>query len=110
MTRVRVYDYVNQPFRQVAEVLARDPSEIIRRATTAAGERASELDARLHARVGPIDVSVSIDIDIGPIDLLAHAYGNDAIRIPLAWRAPPRRLAFPDMQATLTIFSLTSTE
>ena len=110
MPALRVYDYVNHPFADVEAALAIDPAGIIKRATTAASERAADLGAKLHAHVGPIDVTADIAIEIGPYDDTPLASGRKALRIPIAWRALRATRAFPVMQAELTAYPLTSTE
>jgi hypothetical protein len=107
---LRVYDYVNQPFARVAEALSRDTPGILQRATTVAGERAAELGAKLHAHVGPVDVTANVAVEIGPMDDTPLASGREALRIPIAWQAARTKGAFPVMRAELTIYPLTSTE
>ncbi len=107
---MRVYDYVNHPFTQVAAAFTADASGVIQRATTVASERARELGGKLHAHVGPIDVTADIAIEIGPMDETSLASGRPALRIPLAWKAARTPRAFPVMQAELTLYPLTSTE
>ena len=107
---LRVYDYVNQPFARVAEALADDVTGIIQRATTVAGEQSTETDAKLHAHVGPIDLTAGVTIEIGPMDETALPSGRPALRIPIAWHAVKTQRAFPVMQAELIVYPLTATE
>jgi|MudIll2142460700_1097286.scaffolds.fasta_scaffold03446_2 hypothetical protein len=110
LPQLRVYDYVNQPFARVAEALSRDTKGIIQRATTIASERAKDLGGKLHAHVGPIDVTAEISIELGPMDDTPMPSGREALRIPIAWHAIRSQKAFPAMQAEVTIYPLTSTE
>jgi hypothetical protein len=107
---LRVYDYVNQPFERVAAALSGDASGILQRATTVAGERAAELGAKLHAHVGPVDITADVTIDVGPVDETPLPSGRPALRIPIKWHAIRTPRAFPVMQAELTVYPLTSTE
>lgn len=107
---LRVYDYVNQPFDRVSAALREDTRGIIQRATTVAGERASELGGKLHAQVGPIDVTAEVELDLGPMDDTPLPSGRPALRVPVSWRAIRASRAFPVMRAELTVYPLTSTE
>ena len=107
---LRVYDYVNQPFVRVAAALSADTRGILQRATTIASERAETLGAKLHAHVGPIDVTAEIAIELGPMDDTELASGRPALRIPISWKAIRATRAFPSMQAELTLYPLTATE
>jgi hypothetical protein len=95
---LRVYDYVNQPFTRVAEALSRDASGILQRA------------AKLHAQVGPVDLSANVTIELGPLDVTPLPSGREALRIPIAWHAVRAAGAFPVMRAELSIYPLTPTE
>jgi hypothetical protein len=107
---LRVYDYVNHPFARVAAAFSTDTPGIVRRATTVAGERASELGAKLHAQLGPIDVTADVAIEVGPMDETPLPSGRPALRVPITWKAIQTPRAFPVMQAELTIYPLTATE
>lgn len=107
---LRVYDYVNQPFARVSGALEQDMRGIVQRATTIASERAVELGGKLHAHVGPFDVSAHVSIDIGPMDDTPLGSGRPALRIPITWRAIRAKSAFPAMQAEVTVYPLTATE
>jgi hypothetical protein len=102
-----VYDYVNHSFALVSEALTEDVEEILRRATTSAGDHD---DATLHAHVGPIDLAAGVAIEIGPMDETPLPSGRPALRIPIKWTATKAARAFPMMQAELTVYPLTATE
>jgi hypothetical protein len=110
MSQIRVFDYVNRPFGQVSTELQTDTGGIIQRATTVAGERARELGAKLHAHVGPVDVTADVTIEIGPMDETPMGSGRPALRIPIAWHAIRTPQAFPVMHAELLVYPLTPTE
>lgn len=110
MPQLRVYDYVNHPFARVSALLDRDARGVIQRATTLASERAKDLGAKLHAHVGPIDVTAEVAIEIGPQDDTPLPSGRPALRIPIAWSALRATRAFPVMHAELLVYPLTSTE
>ena len=107
---MRVYDYVNHPFARVAEAFTADAAGVIQRATTVASERARDLGAKLHAHVGPIDVTAEVAVEIGPMDETELASGRPCLRVPISWRAVHATRAFPVMTAELAIYPLTSTE
>lgn len=107
MRSLRVYDYVNHSFTRVSEALADDVAGIISRATTAAGD---DDDAKLHAHVGPIDLTAGVTIEIGPMDETTLPSNRPALRIPITWHASKTTRAFPVMRAELTVYPLTATE
>jgi hypothetical protein len=107
---LRVYDYIAHPYDRVREVFEDDALGAFQRATAAAGARAEDLHAQLHARFGPIDLTADIDIEIGPFDDTAQESGRPALRIPLRWRAKRTPIAFPVMQAELAVYPLTPSE
>jgi hypothetical protein len=110
LPQLHAYDYVNHPFAPVAEALSADALGIFQRATTVATSRADDLRAKLHAHVGPIDVTADVTIELGPTDDTPLGSGRPALRIPLTWRAVRASGAFPMMQAELSIYPLTATE
>jgi hypothetical protein len=110
MPQLRVFDYVNHPFARVTELLERDAPGVLQRATTLASERAKDLGAKLHAHVGPVDVTAQVTIELGPYDDTPLGSGRPAQRIPITWRAIHATRAFPVMHAELIVYPLTSTE
>jgi hypothetical protein len=110
MPQLRVFDYVNHPFARVTALLERDASGVLQRATTLASERAKDLGAKLHAHVGPVDVTADVTIELGPYDDTPLATGRPAHRIPITWKAIRATRAFPVMHAELVIYPLTATE
>lgn len=110
LPQLRVFDYVNQPFARVAAALSLDTRGIIQRATTIASERAKDLGGKLHAHLGPIDVTAEIVLELGPMDDTAMPSGREALRIPIKWQAKRASRVFPVMQAELMVYPLTPTE
>jgi hypothetical protein len=102
---LRCYDYVNQPYARVRDALLANPHYVFRHATAAAAIEA----AKLHVRVGAIDVGTDVIIRILGI---AHdtAYDEPATKLTLEWSAARNPGLFPTMMATLAIFPLSATE
>ena len=65
---LRCYDYVNQPFARVRELLLADPRGLFQRATTVATSRAQALRAQLHASLGPLELAAEVEIEVTSIE------------------------------------------
>jgi hypothetical protein len=110
MPQLRVFDYVNHPYARVTALLGRDAAGVLQRATTVASDRAKDLGAKLHAHVGPLDVTAEVTLELGPYDDTPLGSGRPALRLPIAWKAVRATRAFPMMHAELLVYPLTSTE
>jgi hypothetical protein len=110
VTALRSYDYVNRPYATVRDALVTDAPGIFRRATSAAAARADALSAELHARVGPVDVSADIDIEVRSIEEGVSPLETASTRLELAWSAKAHPGLFPVMRAVLSIYPLSASE
>lgn len=102
---VRCYDYVNQPYPRVRDALLANPHYVFRQATAAAAAHA----ARLHVRIGAIDVGAEVEIRVVGVEQDV-AYDQPATRLTLEWKSSSNPRMFPSMSAQLTIFPLSATE
>lgn len=102
---LRCYDYVNQPYARVCNALLANPHHVFRQATSSATVHA----ARLHVRIGALDVGTDVDIRVTGVEH-DFAYDQPATRLRLEWQAANNPRVFPSMTATLTIFPLSATE
>jgi hypothetical protein len=102
---LRCYDYVNRPYPIVREALLADPLAVLQRTTSAAAEHV----ATLHVQVGPLDLGADVTIKILGIEQ-GTAYNKPATKLRLAWTAAKNPGLFPAMEATLSVFALSSTE
>jgi hypothetical protein len=108
---IRSYDYVNQPYAQVREVLATDPTAVFRAATRAAAARARSLAAELRVTVAGVDVAAEIVFRIGATtEETGGPFGGRTTRIPLSWEAAAHPRWFPLMDGVLSLYPLTATE
>ena len=108
---VRSYDYVNQPYEKVRELLTADPAGVFRAATRAATSRAETLAAGLRINLGGIEVGTEIAVSIGEIEETRKATDSSrVVRIPVEWEAASRPRLFPLMNAVLSVYPLTATE
>jgi hypothetical protein len=108
--QIRVYDYVNQPFERVREVLVAHATEIFSRATSVAGERAHKLASALRVQVAGLEIRKKIVIEVvGFCESEGSGYRHEA-RIKLRWHAAEGAGLFPTMNAELAAYPLSSTE
>jgi hypothetical protein len=99
------YDYVNQPYPRVRDVILANPHHVFRHATAAAAAHG----AALHIRFGGVDIGKDVAISIAGIEH-DHAYDRPATKVLLEWHAENNARMFPVMKATLMIFALSATE
>lgn len=108
--RMRFFDYVSHPFERVQAALRTDAAGIFRRATTSENARAKAHGASLHVRVGALDVSAPIDVELGPAeDLQSSPLGYPITQFTIAWQAQAPRW-FPQLHGKLLVYPLSSTE
>ena len=100
------YEYVNREFAVVEAALAADPIPLLERATAAASG-ASKSSANLHVELGPIDVGTAIQLEVTNVE---RELSPPRTTLDLRWRAAKAQSAFPEMEAHLAIFPLSSTE
>lgn len=113
MTRrneLRCYDYVNRPHDQVSDALAADARKIFERATRSAAARAQDLGAELRARIGAVEVSADVEIQILGVTEAQAPDGKPATRIDLTWRSRRSPGLFPELTGALSAYALTPQE
>lgn len=109
--RLRCYDYVNQPFARVREVLLSNAADIFTRATASASERERAIGTQLRARIGSLEVAAKVRVQVGPArDTQSSPLGYGITEFPLSWQAVSMPSLFPHMQATLSVYPLSATE
>jgi hypothetical protein len=105
------YDYVNRPYVTVREVLGRAPNDVLRRATTSAAARSSQVGATLHAAFAGVDVGIDIRVEVQSVRDEEGIAGLPPLsRMTLAWKAARGAALFPVMSAELSFWPLTSSE
>ncbi|CAN5894143.1 hypothetical protein BH11MYX3_BH11MYX3_12150 [soil metagenome] len=102
------YDYVNQPYAQVCELLTSDALAIFRHATTRGAGAAAT--SELRVTLGALELTSEIDIAVESTSPSHSPLGKPAQAITLSWRSPRRPGWFPTMNATLTCYALSPTE
>jgi hypothetical protein len=107
---IRCFDYVNQPYGRVRDVLRRDALSDFRAATKSAVSRAQSVAAALHIDVGGIGVKADIDVRIAEVEEKVEAIPSPSTRLQLEWKAATMPGLFPVMNAELSIYPLTATE
>lgn len=105
MGTLRCYDYVNQAYARVRDLLLAHPHYVFRHATAAEATQS----ARLHVKLGPLDIGADVVVCIAGIDP-DTVYDVPALRLRLVWEAVAHPGIFPAMTATLRVFPLSSTE
>jgi hypothetical protein len=106
--QVRCFDYVTVPYDRVRELLRSDAAGIFARATATASDRARELIATLRLNVGPVEVGVDVQVEIGAIT--DEAVGGPWTRLHFTWQAAQGARFFPTMEATLNAYPLSPNE
>jgi hypothetical protein len=109
-SEVRSFDYVNQPYVRVRDVLQGDALEVFRSATRAAASRARAVASELHVNVGGLNIGTSIDIAVKDVKETDSGPSGPVLRIQLEWQAMEKPHLFPFMDAELSIYPLTNTE
>jgi len=107
---VRCYDYVTVPYERVRDLLRTDAATIFSRATADAAERARKLMATLRLDVGPIKVGVDVKLQATGIADETTATGDPRTRLEFTWHAAQGAGFFPTMDATLSVYPLSSRE
>ena len=108
---IRVYDYVNKPYKTVQEQLIRNGNEIFTRATKTAASQVGDALPELRVNFGGIEVSTTISIKINGVTESEKAPGKEHVTsIELEWEAAKMRNLFPLMKAELLVYPLTATE
>ncbi len=107
---IRCYDYVNHPYEQVRDALAKDALAVFQSATKAAESRAQSVASELRVDVGGIGIEADIVISVKKIDEWSEAMTGPVTRLRIEWQAARMPGLFPLMKADLSIYPLTATE
>jgi hypothetical protein len=110
-TEIRCYDYVNQPYERVRDVLKREALVVFQSATKAAASRAESVAAELHVDFGGLGIKADIKISVKNVEEKRdEALSTLVTRLPLEWEAANKPRLFPLMKGELLIYPLTTTE
>lgn len=108
---IRSFDYVNQRYERVRDLLKQDPAAIFRGATRSATDRARSLAAELRVTISGIDLAAEIAVAVGDIvEQTKESAGSARTLIPVHWQAAQNPGFFPSMNAVLSVYPLTATE
>jgi len=110
--RIHCYEYVNQPYERVSEVLVLGAVGIFQRATSSAAARATSIVSKLRVTVGHVEIAKDVVIKVLHVNRNAHApkLAEAATTLELEWHASTDQVLFPAMHATLAVYPLSSTE
>ena len=112
---VRTFDYVNQPYQRVRDVLVADAADVFRNATHAAASRAEGVVTGLKVDLGGLKIGADVDLEIREVeDATAPVSGrpipSDVTRLHVEWSAARTPRLFPLMKGVLSAYALTATE
>lgn len=109
---VRAFDYVNQPYEPVRDLIQREALSIFQRATRLAEDRSGDLVASLSVDLAGIKVSKDIAIEVGEVHETTHGKSelSRVTSVELTWQAADNPGLFPAMTAELKVYPLSFTE
>jgi hypothetical protein len=107
---LRCYQYVTVPYDKVRDALSSDAAGIFQRATTSATSRAEEIVATLWAGAGAMEIGRDVKIAVRGVKEKTSALGDRTTDLDIAWSAASAPGLFPSMEATLSIYPLSSKE
>jgi hypothetical protein len=109
--KIRSYDYVNQPYGRVRNVLKQNAPAVFQSATKAAASRAESVAAELHVDFAGVGVKADIKIVVKDIKEKVGSTASSAnTKLHLQWEAATLPRLFPLMRGELSVYPLTSTE
>ena len=109
--KIRSYDYVNQPYDRVRDVLKQHALSVFQSATKAAASRAESVAAELRVDFGGVGLKADIKIVVKDIKEKAGKTSAAAsTKLDLEWEAAALPRLFPLMRGELSVYPLTSTE
>lgn len=97
-----LYEYVDVPFDDVAEVLAEDPAAVLQPATDRAVEHADAVHRDLVVELAGFEVGREVTIEVGdfrPVEIRR-------VTVDLRWHARSASALFPSLQAVLEVTAL----
>lgn len=105
------YEYIDRPYERVRELLHRDPSSLLQRATTSAAARTNALVTNLHLKVAGIEIGVDVRVLVRRIrEQQATSKDTAVTRLELSWEAVRLPALFPAMLAEVAARPLSVTE
>ena len=108
---IRVFDYVNQPYNSVRDLISKDPVAAFTEPTRSAEQRAQNVAAQLQVGLGAVRVATDIAIRIHGIEEKPASGRNGPVtRLQFEWEAAESPRLFPLMRAELAVYPLTATE
>jgi hypothetical protein len=107
---IRCYDYVNQPYERVRDVLQQDAVTIFQSATKSAASRAQSVATELHVEFGGIGIQADVKVSVHNVEQKVDTIPSPATILRLEWQATTMPGFFPLMKAELAIYPLTATE
>jgi hypothetical protein len=107
---LRCYDYVNQPYPAVRQLLCEDARGLLARATSVAATRAEAVTAQLQLRVGPLAIATEVEVNVTAVEETISPLRSPATRFSIEWRARRGEGLFPVMHASLTVYALSGHE
>ena len=93
------------PFEDALGAFLLDPEVIVEEAAERAGSRAGEIVHRLRTESGGIGVTVEIALSLEPI----VALDDEAVEMPMRWRAARHERLFPRFDGRLRLSALSGT-
>jgi hypothetical protein len=107
---VRAFDYVNQPYEPVRDLIMKDAAKIFGTASQVAEARAGEIIASLSIDLKGVKVSKDIAIKVGAIREEPGPKLSHVTHVQLEWAAAGSPGLFPVMKADVAIYPLSPTE
>jgi hypothetical protein len=110
-SKIRCYDYVNQPYEHVRDALKQSALTVFQSATKTAASRAQSVATELHVDFGGIGLKTDIKIVVKHIEeKTADSISLPATKLFLEWEAATMPRLFPLMKGELSVYPLTATE
>ncbi len=108
-TKIRFYDYVNQPYEKVCDALVMHSNEVFHQATRSAETRAEDVAAGLHVKFAGLEFGKEVDINIKSYTDVESNTQRE-LTVNLEWEASSAPRLFPTMQAKLHVYPLAAEE
>jgi hypothetical protein len=108
---IRCFDYVNQPYERVRDILVADPAPAFSRATKRAAARAESVASQLHVNIGALELGTDIEISVHSVEETPAVGRTPPVtRVHFEWKATQSPHLFPLMHAELSVYPLTGSE
>lgn len=97
-----LYEYVEAPFEDIAQVLAEKGATLFQAATDEAVERADSVRTDLVVDLGAFEIGREVEIELGEFDPVEVT----RVKVHLNWRAAESAALFPSLSADLEAAAL----